>query len=266
MVARGAMTRHWGKWALGVIAIVVVIAALAIALRSPGSRSSEPRRGVAGTNSGATPAAAAVNPVNATTISVAGADAVSVGTRMVHDDAVADDVLFLIMAAQRGRCAPVQAHDLPRMAVIARLPTLSAAAGSSAEAAALRQGVRSVVRAIVHDAPCTGALDLRIGPYTRVIDPKAYASAFPDSYFDPSLISASTEFHGAGLHDRVEDTCTPVAYAVLPLDETRPWQCAGMRATARSRILALCRAEGASPDSAAADIKNLVGGLPANCQ
>lgn len=188
------------------------------------------------------------------------------GERMKTDDSVADDVTFLVVAALRGHCSPGKAHDLPRMAVLAGLPVLSASGGGDATQPQLARDVTAAVNDIVRQATCKGPLTLRIGAYTRGVDPETYAEAFPDSYFDPGLTVIPAEFKGVPLSQRVADSCTRVAYAMLPLDAPRAWQCAGLRGSARSRLLQLCRAEGASPDHAAVDMRNAVGRLPTTCQ
>lgn len=208
----------------------------------------------------APPAASAITPVIA--MDAAGE---RVGRRMQADDAIADDVLFLIVASLRGRCLPERAHDLPRMAVLAHLPVLAAGGGDGA-AASLRQDVAHVVKDIARRAPCHGTLALHIGGFTRELDTNGYAQAFPDSYFDPALDAPSDEFKGASLEDRIHDSCASVAYAMLPLDAPRAWQCTGLRANARTHILQLCRSEGDHADLAAADIQHFVGSLPATCR
>jgi hypothetical protein len=191
-------------------------------------------------------------------------EAVRLGQRMRDDERVANDVVFLLMAALRGLCDPALAHDLPRMAVLARVPVLSA--GGAAESPGFRRDVSHVVNELAHRAPCHRTLAIRVGAYAVSLAPATYAEAFPDSYFDPGLAPVPSEFKGAPLAERVADACTRVAYATLPLDEPRAWQCAGLRAGARRNILAVCRSEGARPDDAAAGIQHLLGSLPATCQ
>ncbi|WP_429196701.1 hypothetical protein [Luteibacter sp. W1I16] len=185
---------------------------------------------------------------------------------MIADDAVADDVVFLVVAALRGRCMPARSHDLPRMAVLAHVPALVAGGGDGGASENFRHDVTVVVKDSVRQASCAGPVILHIGDYTRTLDPEAYAAAFPDSYFDPGISVAPEEFRHASLDQRVTDSCTSVAYAMLPLDSPRAWQCAGLRANARSTILRLCRTEGASPEQAASHIQQLISGLPATCQ
>lgn len=204
-------------------------------------------------------------PPASSTVLASGAEAVRLGQRMRDDDGVANDVVFLFVAALRGRCEPARAHDLPRMAVLAHVPALSAGGGEGASPG-FRRDVSHVVNELAHRAPCGGALVVHVGGYATSLVPATYAEAFPDSYFDPGLSLVPPEFKGASLADRVSDTCTSVAYATLPLDAARAWQCAGLRAGARSHILSVCRSEGASPDQAAADIQHLLGSLPATCQ
>ncbi|WP_448097688.1 hypothetical protein [Luteibacter yeojuensis] len=185
---------------------------------------------------------------------------------MIADDAVADDVVFLVAAALRGRCMPSRAHDLPRMAVLAHVPALVAGGGDGGTSEDVRHDVTVVVNDRVRQASCTSPVILHIGDYTRSFDPEAYAAAFPDSYFDPGLSVVPAEFKHVPLDRRVTDSCTSVAYAMLPLDSPRAWQCAGLRANARSTILRLCHTEGTSPEQAAGHIQHLISGLPATCQ
>lgn len=244
----------------GSAALVACLALLMLFLRHvPVQRS-------AATSAKATPgsaASAATGPVE--DVVVAGDEAVRLGARMRQDEGVANDVVFLIAAALRGRCEPAHAHDLPRMAVMAHVPALAAGGGEHAPDG-LRRDVSHVVNAVVGQASCRGPVALHIGTYTRELAPDIYAEAFPDSYFAPELSAVPSEFKGMSLAQRVADRCTPVAYATLPLDAARAWQCAGLRADARSSILRLCQREGASPDQAAVDIHHLIGSLPATCQ
>lgn len=200
------------------------------------------------------------------TVDAPGAEADRVGARMASDEGVANDVVFLIAAAMRARCHSAGAHDLPRMAVLARLPVLAAGQGVGQAPEALRGDVSHTVNLVVQRAVCLQPMALRIGPYRRVLDIEAYARAFPDSYADPAAIKPPLDARGADLAARASDACTPVAYATLPLDRPYAWQCSGLRSNARAAILHLCHTEGASPDQAAADIQQVVRALPATCQ
>lgn len=245
------------RWLVPALAVAALAVGIGVALWV-GPRGPDP---VAGPAVGAS--AQGDRPV---TVVAAGPDADRVGARMRIDDAVADDLLFLVVAALRGRCQPAHAHELPRMAVLARLPTLAAGQGPESAAATWRRDVSHVVNDVVRQAGCAKPLSLRIGAYVRVVDPEVYAQAFPDSYFDPGLTVRPLEAHGAPLAQRLADPCATVAYAVLPLDDVRAWQCTGLRAQARSAVINRCHAGGASPDEAAADIQRVVSGLPATCQ
>lgn len=191
-------------------------------------------------------------------------DGARLGAMMTTDDAIAEQVVFLAAAALRGRCSPRGAHDLPRMAVVAGLPVLSVGGGASAADVSKRQTISHVVRDIVARAPCDGTFTLRIGTYARDLDLAAYARAFPDSYFDPGLSTAPGEFGNEPLERRAVDECNRVAYAVLPLDAARPWQCAGLRASARKRARAVCHTQDA--EAAANDIRSATDALPLSCQ
>lgn len=193
-------------------------------------------------------------------VDLIGPDADAVGQRMRADGDVANDVVFLVIAALRARCVPARAHDLPQMAVTAHLPVLRP------ESDAARKTTGNVVRDVVRRASCDAAFVLRIGPYSHAIDPARYVTGFPDSYFDPDLDVVPDEFAGASLDVRAADDCSRVAYAVLPLDVSREWQCAGVRADARKRIRALCRSEGTEADQAAMAIRDRADRLPATCR
>lgn len=193
-------------------------------------------------------------------------EAARVGARMQANENIANDVIFLIAATLRGHCQPSLAHDLPRMAVIARLPLLSAGDGEDSYPESLRHDISHIVNAAVERASCTQPIALHIGAYSGVLDSEAYAHAFPESYFDPALVSVSKEAPGADLKQRVADSCTAVVYARLPLDDVRAWQCTGLRRNARIAILHVCHSEGEMPGQAAADIQHVIDGLPVTCQ
>ena len=195
-----------------------------------------------------------------------GPEAARVGARMQANESIANDVIFLIVATLRGRCQPSLAHDLPRMAVIARLPLLSSDGEADPYPESLRHDISHIVNAIVERANCTQPLTLQIGSYSSVLDPEVYARSFPDSYFDPTVVAASKEALGANLEQRVADSCTAVVYAKLPLDDARAWQCTGLRRNARAAILHVCHSEGEMPQRAAADIQHVIDGLPVTCQ
>lgn len=187
----------------------------------------------------------------------------ALGERLIHDEGLADSAMFLFVAAVRTRCVPQHAHDLPRMAVMAGLPVLSSPTGGDF-GGKMRQSIRGVVRHLVDEAPCDSPLALGIGRFRRSVDPEEYAAAFPDSYFDPALAVPPDEFGGVALALRATDECNRVAYAVLPLDASHPWQCGGLRAAARKRIRHLC---GAQPvEAAALQIRQTADTLPLTCQ
>lgn len=203
---------------------------------------------------------------SAMTVVATGPEAARVGAHMQANENIANDVIFLITATLRGRCQPSLAHDLPRMAVLARLPLLLAGGEADPYPESLRHDISHIVNAVVKSANCAQPMALRIGAYNSVLDPEAYARAFPESYFDPALISASKEALGADLQQRVADSCTAVVYAKLPLDDVRAWQCTGLRRNARAAILRVCHNEGAMPKKATADIQHVIDGLPVTCQ
>jgi hypothetical protein len=197
---------------------------------------------------------------------VAGAEATRLGSRMQANQDIGNDVIFLIMATLRRRCHPALAHDLPRMAVIARLPLLSPDDGADLYSEDLRHDITYTVNEIAQRAACSQPLALRIGGYSGVLYPEAYARAFPESYFSPTLVETSREAQGASLEQRVADSCTVVVYAKLPLDDVHAWQCAALRRNARDAILRVCHTEGTSPAQAALDIQHLIDAMPVTCQ
>ena len=246
------MNRRWGG-AL-VLLVCAAVAVPGVGLRhgaSPGSdatRLSGPR---------------APGEASLPRVAVADPRADRLGSTMSADPAVADGVLFLLIAASIGRCDPADAHDLPKMAVLAGLPVLAIGGGADLDGATTRGTISAVIREIVASAPCR-PFDVQIGSYRQHIDAKAYAAAFPDSYFTPDLSAIPQEFEGMPLVTRANDQCNRVAYAVLPLDEARPWQCDGMRASMRKRIRQLCRA--GAPEGAALSIRASTDALPPSCQ
>jgi hypothetical protein len=152
------------------------------------------------------------------------------------------------------------------MAVIARLPLLSPDDGADLYSEDLRHDITYTVNEIAQRAACSQPLALRIGGYSGVLYPEAYARAFPESYFSPTLVETSREAQGASLEQRVADSCTVVVYAKLPLDDVHAWQCAALRRNARDAILRVCHTEGTSPAQAALDIQHLIDAMPVTCQ
>jgi len=199
-------------------------------------------------------------------IVVAGEEAIRVGSRMQANQDIGNDVIFLIMATLRRRCHPTLAHDLPRMAVIARLPVLSPGDGTDRYSEDLRHDITFTVNEIARRAACSQPLALRIGSYSSVLDPEAYARAFPESYFSPTSVETSKEAQGASLEQRVADSCTAVVYAKLPLDNVHAWQCAALRRNARVAIFRVCHTEGTLPAQAASHIQRLIDAMPLTCQ
>lgn len=255
------------RWVFAALVVVTLGAGFALGVWAPSTAPGTTHGARTAAATGAPATGAVARREGAATGVVARSEGASrVGARMAADEAVADDVIFLFIAALRGRCAPLQAHDLPKMAVLARVPALSAASGEGATPSRMRRDVTAAVNDLVRQAPCTGELTVRIGAYVRSLSPDMYAEAFPDSYFDPGLSAVPAEFKSSPLALRVRDSCTSVAYATLPLDAARPWQCAGLRASARSTVRRLCQTEGTLPGQAADDIRHILGGLPATCQ
>ena len=154
-------------------------------------------------------------------------------------------------------------RKLGAMAARARLPVLAGLAGVVGPRSGSRAVLSTGIRELAARLPCDGPVTLSIGPFRQQVDIRAYAASFPDSYFDPTTPSASTEVKGRSLAERASDECTGVAYAVLPLDAPRAWQCTALRAEARRRVAALCGKHGGG---AARQIHDLVTRLPPTCQ
>jgi hypothetical protein len=196
---------------------------------------------------------------------VAGNVLSSLGSALSANPEAANDVMFLTAAAAYGRCEPAHTHEFGVMAARARLPVLAGLTEVLGPRTASRTELLASIRELAARVPCNGPVDLVIAPFRQKIDIHAYAAAFPDSYFDPGLTSASAEFAGRPLAERANDECSGVAYAVLPLDAPRAWQCAALRAEARGRVAALC-SHGAGADTTAQQIRNAVTRLPSTCQ
>ncbi|WP_243041277.1 hypothetical protein [Dyella sedimenti] len=157
-------------------------------------------------------------------------------------DDFARDVLFLLASGLRDRCDPSHAHELARMAVLARLPVLEGMTDALSGQPELRPVLYAMIRRLVATAPCGRRLDIDAGGYALRLDPEPYALHFPDSYFDPGLDVAPPDIAGRDLRERLGDPCTPVAYGVLPLGDQRAWVCTNLRANLRKRALATCEA------------------------
>lgn len=204
-------------------------------------------------------------PVPVRAVVAHGAGTERLGPLLQGSAAFADDVVFLVVASVRTRCQPAHAHELAAMAAQARLPMLSGVTEAIGTQPTGRTDLLAAVRDVAARAPCNGPFALTIGRFTQTVDTERYAAAFPDSYFDPSMAVIPQEFTNRPLADRARDECGKVAYAVLPLDAPRAWQCAGLRAQGRERVRSLC-AQAGQADVAAVQIRDAVGRMPATCQ
>lgn len=192
---------------------------------------------------------------------------------LAHDD-FARDVSFLVAASLRERCMPAHAHDMARMAVIARLPALEGVQDAFAAHPEWRPGLYAMIRAWAAAAPCRRTLHLVIGHYETDLVPEQYAAMFPDSFFDPSLAEAPPDIAGRTLASRTADPCAPLIYTVLPLDTQQAWTCLGLRASWRRRLGDQCRASVQGDDkidartskALAATIHGQLLTLPAMCR
>ncbi len=162
-------------------------------------------------------------------------DAIAANLR--SDENLVRDVTFLVASEVQVRCDPAHAHDLPRMAVQAHLPMLRGVQALMEKRPDMQSYFHSLLQRISTGAPCGRMLDIAVGSFRMPLDPSVYSAAFPDSYFDPALQAVPGEFAGRDLHVRGKDPCTPIGYAVLPLDAERPWQCGSLRAALRRRVI-----------------------------
>lgn len=217
----------------------LVLAALGVAMLAPRTDDVEPRpdSARASTHASVVPAVQLDG-----TDPLTPAERNALGERLRKHDDFAHDLLFLLAASLRDRCAPAHSHELARMAVAAHLPVLDGAEAAVATAPELRRAVYAVVRRLAAAAPCGRTLHIVIGAYSTTFTPERYAAAFPDSYFEPSLQAPPSDIAGRDLGHRAADPCTPVVYAVLPLDAERAWSCLGLRAMLRRRLRDTCDA------------------------
>jgi hypothetical protein len=214
----------------------------------------------------APPAASAPQPAPVR-IDAKGRDAQALGSLLVDRPAFASDVVFLVVAAMRERCEPDHAHELAAMAARARLPVLAGVTDALGKDAERREALLEGIRSVAARAPCRAAFEMDIGAFRQRIEAVSYAAAFPDSYFDPGLSIVPNSFGKATLGERAADDCNRVAYAVLPLDEPRAWQCTALREAGRQHVLALCHASpGSASDDTALRIRGIVDHLPPTCQ
>jgi hypothetical protein len=166
----------------------------------------------------------------------------------------------------------VHAHELAAMAARARLPVLAGVTDALGKDVERREALLDGLRTVAAHAPCQGIFEMSLGTFRQRIDAAGYAAAFPDSYFDPDLDTVPKHFGTTTLAQRAVDDCNRVAYAVLPLDEPRAWQCTALRAAARQHVLTLCHQtpQGASTPTRADDtalrIRGIVDQLPPTCQ
>ena len=200
------------------------------------------------------------------TIDAHGPSDTHLGELLDQVEGFAEDATYLIAASAYARCHPEHAHELGRMAARARLPVLTGAGQALGEDDGARRAFLGEVRDLAVRAPCGKPFTVAIGGFRRTIDTEAYVRAFPDSYFDATLADPPLDAAGRSLAERATDQCGSVVYAVLPLDQPYAWQCTGLRAQARARVLALCHASADEVDEGAAKIRDVVNRLPATCR
>jgi hypothetical protein len=244
----------------------VVTAALValLSIAGPSDMPSAPQRG-AGKAATATTTTTATATAPIVAVSAQGSGTERLGPLLRTNEAFAQDTVFLVAASIRARCEPDHAHELAAMAAQARLPMLAGMTDAIGTQTDMRSYLLAAVRDIAQRAPCSGSFDMGVGDFTQRVDVVRYAAAFPDSYFDPAMTVPPQEFAGRSLADRAHDECGKVAYAVLPLDAPRAWQCAGLRAQGRTRVRGLCQKIGEA-ETAAVQIREAVGRIPPTCQ
>jgi len=164
----------------------------------------------------------------------------ALGALLLAREDFARDFHFLLAASLRDRCEPAHAHELARMAVAVGLPVLEDTRAALTEHPQLRHPAYVLVSHLAAAAPCGKTLHVAFGGFSMNLAPERYAAAFPDSYFMPGLDAPSADFGGRDLRTRVNDPCTPVVYAALPLGAERLWQCIGPRSALRKRLRDTC--------------------------
>lgn len=200
------------------------------------------------------------------TIEAQGPATTHLGELLDDVEGFAEDATYLVAASVYARCHPEHAHELGRMAARARLPVLTGAGQALGEDDEARRAFLGQVRDLATRAPCGQPFTVAVGAFRRTIDADAYARAFPDSYFDATLTAPPMDAADRSLAERATDQCGSVVYAVLPLDQPYAWQCTGLRAQARARVLALCHASTDAVDAGAMKIRDEVNRLPATCR
>jgi hypothetical protein len=249
-------------WVIGAGALTV-LAAVFIARPPVSSEGHAKMPGRAGHEAVAAESTAPIAVPIAVPVVEAGNALANIGMALSTTPEAANDVVFLAAATAYGRCEPAHAHEFGVMAARARLPVLAGLTSVLGPHSGSRAELLAGIREVAGRLPCSGPVTLAIGPFRQRVDIHAYAAAFPDSYFEPDLASASTEFADRSLADRANDSCNGVAYAVLPLDAPRAWQCTALRAETRRHIASLC---GENAEASAQQIRDAVTRLPSTCQ
>lgn len=163
--------------------------------------------------------------------------------RLGEDHAFRNDVLFLLAATLRDRCAPAQAGLLARMANRASLPVLAAVSAVTQQDPSLDRPIYQYIQHRADATPCGQPLQMPLaGGRSMAVDIEQYARTFPDSYFEPQRSSEPRDFGGLSLQQRAGNACNSVVYSVLPLGGT-DWRCSSLRANARARVRGLCEDE-----------------------
>lgn len=207
---------------------------------------------------------------------LAAADIDRISTLLTAAPAFRNDVLFLVIASARDRCAPAQRGDMARMASRAQLPVLGGISEVTATAPALDRPIYRYVQAAADAVRCGHAFTLGGPPRLEL---ERYARGFPDTYFMPGRPdSVPSEYGGQALAQRANQPCQSIGYAVFPLAPPQ-WRCDAVRVGARRRILAHCEAmrmargvdvtgelSPAFGEQLAAGVLDIVRTVPAGCR
>src|ERR1700755_1119361 len=103
-------------------------------------------------------------------IDAKGKDAPALAASLFDRPDFANDVVFLVVAATRGRCEPAHAHELAAMASRARLPVLAGVTEALGDDGDRRDALLADIRDIAGRAPCQGVFEMGIGAFRQRID------------------------------------------------------------------------------------------------
>lgn len=206
------------------------------------------------------------------------AQRIRIASFLDSDSQFRNDVVFLVVATVRDRCARQEAGALARMANRASLPVLAATSRITEANPDLDRPIYDFVQSTADGIACGEAVRIAGAGNVWSIDPVRYAQTFPDSYFDPDRGSIPRDFDGQPLAQRAGNACNSIVYAVLPLGHV-DWRCSTLRATVRKRIRDICELEQRQEGGAATgeldpdlgkriepDVVKAVSALPVECR